>query len=162
VSARVAVFGGTFDPVTHGHLDLVRRGAALFDRLVVCVSARGRDTLFTLEERLALLRPLVADLPGVQVRPFEGLLVDAARRLGASALLRGIRGATDLEVELQMAQANRDLAPDLETVFLAPSAATSRVSSTLVRQVGLLGGDVDAWVAPAVAAAIAAKRAARG
>ena len=156
----VAVYGGTFDPVTLGHLDLVGRGARLFARLFVCVSAEGRATWFPAEERAALVREAVRDLPNVSVALFRGLLVEEARRQGATVLLRGVRGAKDLDAELPMAFANRALAPALETVFLAPSPALALVSSSLVREVAQLAGDVSAWVPPGVASAVARRRAA--
>jgi pantetheine-phosphate adenylyltransferase len=152
---RIAVFGGTFDPVTLGHLDLVRRGAALFDRLVVCVAAEGRATRFPAEVRAALVKEAVKGLLNVEVSTFRGLLAVEARRHGARVLLRGVRGGKDLEAELPMAFANRALAPELDTLFLAPSPAYALVSSSLVREVAALGGDVAAWVSPHIAAAFA-------
>jgi pantetheine-phosphate adenylyltransferase len=162
MNETVAVFAGTFDPLTLGHLDLVRRGAALFARLVVCVSAEGRATLFSAEERRALVAEAVAGVPGVSVSLFRGLLVDEARRHGARVLLRGVRGGKDLEAELPMAFANRALEPRLDTVFLTPAPAYALVSSSLVREVNALGGDPSAWVPPHVARALAARRAAAG
>lgn len=152
---HVALFPGTFDPVTHGHLDLVRRGARIFDAVVVAVAEGGGRTHFALRERLRLLEGLVAPYANVDVQPFEGLLVDFARRVGADVLLRGVRGVRDYEYELEMAWANRGLAPEIETVFLAPSPQVALVSSSLVREVASLGGDVSAWVPPSVAAALA-------
>jgi pantetheine-phosphate adenylyltransferase len=151
---RTAVFPGTFDPVTLGHLDLVRRGARLFDRLVVAVAEEGKETLFPVEERVALLRSAVADLPSVSVEPFSGLVVELARRRGATVLLRGVRTFQDWEYELRMAHTNRALAPDVETLFLVPSAPHAFLSSSLTREVASLGGDVSAFVPPGVAAAI--------
>lgn len=162
MSDTVAVFAGTFDPITLGHLDLVRRGADLFSRLVVCVSAEGRSTLFSAEERRALVTEAVAGLPRVGVSLFRGLLVDEARRQGARVLLRGVRGGKDLEAELPMAFANRAMEPRLDTLFLAPAPAYALVSSSLVREVNGLGGDPSAWVPPHVARALAARRAAGG
>ena len=153
----VAVFAGTFDPFTLGHLDLVQRGAALFERLVVCVSAEGRATWFTAQERLALVREAVAELKNVEVSLFRGLLVTEARRHGASVLLRGVRGGKDLEAELPMAFANRAMAPELETLFLTPAPAFALVSSSLVREVSALGGDASAWVPAHVGRALAAR-----
>lgn len=153
--ARVALYPGTFDPVTHGHLDLVRRGARIFDAVVVAVARGSGGTHFPLEARVRMLESLVAPYENVEVRPFEGLLVDFARAVGASVLLRGVRGVRDLEYEMEMACANRELAPDVETVFLAPSPRIAYVSSSLVREVASLGGDVSAWVPPAVVAALA-------
>jgi pantetheine-phosphate adenylyltransferase len=154
LTGATALYAGTFDPVTNGHLDLIRRGAALFDRLVVCVSAEGRGTHFGLEERVALLRPLVADLSRVVVEPFHGLVVEAARRHGARVMLRGLRAPRDWEYELPMAYANASLAPEIETVFLACTPGTSMISGSLVREVAALGGDVSAWVPPSVAEAL--------
>lgn len=157
----VAVFGGTFDPVTLGHLDLVRRAVRLFGRVVVCVAAEGRATLFSPDERAGFLREALADVPGASVTTFTGLLVDEARRQGATVLVRGVRGAKDLDAELPMAFANRALAPGLETVFLSPTPANALVSSSLVRQVAQLGGDVSAWVPAPVVAALARRRSPR-
>lgn len=156
--SRTALFPGTFDPVTLGHLDLVERALRVFDAVVVGVSARGRETLLPLEARVALLRAAVAGWPAVRVQPFSGLVVHFARAQGATALLRGVRGLGDWEVELQMATANRHLGGGLETVFLPPSPGTARVSSSLVREVHALGGDVAAWVPPGVVAALDAHR----
>jgi pantetheine-phosphate adenylyltransferase len=157
--SRTAVFAGTFDPVTSGHLDVVRRAATLFDELIVCVAREGRATLFPVEERVRLLETSIADRGRIRVEAFSGLLVAQARRLGARVLVRGVRGPQDLESELQMAYANRSLAPEIDTVFLVPSPGNALVSSTLVREVARLGGDVSAWVPPAVAEAIAGLRA---
>lgn len=157
MSDLVGLFGGTFDPPTFGHLDLVRRGARLCDRLVVAVAPSGATTHFSREERVALFAALVPDLPSVVVEPFDGLLVEHARRRGARLLLRGVRGVRDWEYEREMAFANRALAPGVETVFLVPSAEVALVSSSLVREVAALGGEVSAWVAPAVAAALRAR-----
>lgn len=144
---RVAVYPGTFDPVTNGHLDLADRGRRHFDRLVMAL-LRNEDKapLFSFDERLELLRGAVARWPDVQVDSFDGLLVDYARRVGASVILRGIRAVTDLEYEMQMAMMNRRLEPQLETVFLVPSEAYSYVSGRLVREVARLGGSVKGLV----------------
>jgi pantetheine-phosphate adenylyltransferase len=157
MSEHVALYPGTFDPVTHGHLDLVRRGAGIFDALIVAVSTASGRTHFTLDERLGMLEAQVAPYENVSIQSFDGLLVEFARRVGATVLLRGVRGVRDYEYELEMAWANRGLAPELETVFLAPSPQVALVSSSLVREVASLGGDVSAWVAPAVVAALAAR-----
>lgn len=156
MTERVALYPGTFDPVTLGHLDLVRRGVRLFDRLIVCVAEDGRSTWLPQARRVSLLQDAVQGLEHVEVEPFRGLLVENARRRGACALLRGVRTVRDFEYELEMAFANRDLAPAIETVFLAPSAATALVSSTIVREVASLGGDVTPWVPPGVAEALQA------
>lgn len=157
MSDRVALFPGTFDPVTRGHLDIVRRAAALFDRLVVAVASAGKDTLFGADERVALFAANVGDLPSVRVVRFDGLLVDLARRERAVALLRGVRSYQDWEYELRMMQMNRHLAPGLETLFLAPAVEHAFLASSLVREVAALGGDVTDLVPPNVAAALASK-----
>ncbi len=149
-----ALLPGTFDPVTYGHLDLVRRGARLFDALIVCVGSSRPGTWLAQDERAALIRPLVADLATVTVEPFDGLLVEHARRRGATVLLRGVRTVRDYEYELEMAVANGRLAPGVETLLMAPSPETAMVSSTLVREVASLGGDVSAWVPPSVLEAL--------
>lgn len=151
---RIALYPGTFDPVTLGHLDLIRRGAALFDRLLVCVTVDGSATLLPQSERVALIEAQVEGLPNVEVEAFSGLVVEHARRRGAKALLRGVRTVRDFEYELEMAFANRELEGALETLFLAPSPATALVSSTIVREVASLGGDVTPWVPPGVAEAL--------
>lgn len=158
MAVRVALFPGTFDPVTLGHVDVVRRGARLFDRVVVAVASTGKATWFPVEQRVALARAAVADVPGAEVEPFDGLLVGFARRHGAGAILRGVRSYQDWEYELRMLQMNRHLAPELETVFLAPAVEHAFVSSTLVREVASLGGDLRGLVPPAVAAVLAQRR----
>jgi len=154
MSEHVAVFPGTFDPVTHGHLDLIRRGSAIFDALIVAVSDGSGRSHFPHDERVGMLAALVVPYANVSVQPFDGLLVEFAQRVGATVLLRGVRGVRDYEYELEMAWANRGLAPEVETVFLAPSPQVALVSSSLVREVEALGGDVSAWVPPAVVAAL--------
>jgi pantetheine-phosphate adenylyltransferase len=153
--SRIAVYPGTFDPVTHGHLDLIERGRRHFDRLVIAI-LRNEDKrpLFSVEERAALLREAVAAWGNVSVDAFDGLLVDYAAQQGASMILRGIRAVTDLEYEMQMAMMNRRMRADLETVFLVPSEAYSYVSSRLVREVARLGGSVEGLVPPNVARAL--------
>jgi pantetheine-phosphate adenylyltransferase len=140
---RTAVYPGTFDPVTNGHLDLVQRGLRHYDRLVLAVlNNADKQPMFSVEERTVLLRSAVEGWDGVEVDQFDGLLVDYAEKVGASVILRGIRAVTDFEYELQMAMMNRRLRPELETVFLVPSEKYSYVSSRLVREVARLGGDL--------------------
>ncbi len=154
----LAIYPGTFDPVTLGHLDLVRRGAALFGRLLVAVGTRvDKKTLFTAEERVALLREAVAGIQGVEVEAFEGLVADFARARGATVLLRGVRNGGDFEYEGRMAVTNARLAPGLETLLLVAEPQTAFLSSTLVREITAAGGDLDAFVPPCVARALRGK-----
>ena len=157
VTTRTALFAGTFDPVTNGHIDVIRRAAPLFDRLIVAVSKGGKSTLFTSEERVSLLRQEVLDVAGVEVVPFDGLLVAFARERGAKVLVRGVRTFQDWEYELRMVQMNRHMAPELETVFLAPSVENAFLSSTLIREVASLRADLEGLVPTAVARALEAK-----
>ncbi len=146
-----AIYPGSFDPVTNGHLDLIERASRLFDRLIVALLTNPeKDPLFSLEERVEMLREVVAHLPNVEVETFDGLLVDYARRRGGRVLLRGIRAVSDYEYELQMALMNRNLAPDIETVFMLPSEAYSYLSSRLVKEVARLGGSIKELVPAAV------------
>ncbi|MEW6694467.1 Phosphopantetheine adenylyltransferase [Tepidimonas thermarum] len=149
---RTAVYSGTFDPITLGHEDVIRRAASLFDRLIVAVAvAHHKQTLFALEERLAMAAAALADCPGVRVLPFEGLIMDFCRTHGAVAVVRGIRNVTDFDYEAQMAAMNAKLLPTVQTVFLLPSPPVQCISSTLVREIAKLGGDVTAMVSPGVA-----------
>jgi pantetheine-phosphate adenylyltransferase len=155
---RIAVFAGSFDPVTLGHVDLVRRGLAVADRVVVAVSVNAsKQPLFSLDERAAMFREALSGEPRVEVAALDGLLVAFAERVGATLLLRGLRTGGDFDYELGMAQMNRHVAPAVDTVFLAPSPALGFVSSTLVREVARLGGDVDSLVPPGVARALRAR-----
>ena len=160
-SGRVAVFAGSFDPITRGHEELMRRALRFADQLIVAVAVNlSKQPLFSFDERVALITASVGDEPRIQVRQFQGLLVDFARSAGASMLVRGLRTASDFEYEYQMAMMNRYLAPALETVFLLPSHETAFVSASLVREVARFGGDVSRFVHPAVATALATKRSA--
>lgn len=153
-----AVYAGTFDPMTLGHLDVATRAAHVFERLTVAVAEDPRKTLlFSVEERLELARTSVAGLANVEVVPFGGLLVNWARNRGIHTLIRGLRAFSDFEYEFQMALTNRKLAPDIETMFLMPNEDFSYVSSSMVREIAALGGDVDKFVPPAVAAALKRK-----
>ena len=146
-----AIYPGSFDPITNGHLDLIVRGCHLFDRLIVAILRNEtKQPLFSVEERIEMLREVVDCYPNVAVDSFEGLLVDYAARKGATVLLRGIRAISDYEYELQMALMNRRLHPDIETVFMMASEAHSFISSRLVKEVFGLGGDIGGLVPPPV------------
>ncbi len=145
--STVAIYPGTFDPITLGHVDLIKRAVHLFDRLILAISAGSRKTpLFTLAERLELARTLAADLPHVEVDSFDGLLVDYVRRKKACVVLRGLRAFSDFEYEFQMTLTNRKMAPDVETLFLMPNEIYSYVSSSMVREIATLGGDAGMFV----------------
>lgn len=147
----VAVYPGTFDPVTNGHLDLVQRCAPLVDKLVVSVLANDtKSPLFSPEERVQMLRDVLAVYPNVEIDSFDGLLIDYARRKGARLILRGIRAISDYEYELQMALMNRRLAPEIETMFMMAGEAHSFISSRLVKEVIRLGGNISGLVPPSV------------
>jgi pantetheine-phosphate adenylyltransferase len=155
---RIAVYPGSFDPVTRGHEDLIRRCRRFADHVIVAVARNGsKSPLFTVDERMALLRAVVGPEPGVEVQSFDGLLVDFARRVGASMVVRGVRAVSDFEYEFQMAYMNRELWTALETVFLVPALHLTFLSSSLVREVARLGGDVSAFVHPEVNKALRAK-----
>ena len=158
VQERHGVFPGTFDPVTFGHLDLIQRAAVLFDRLTIIVAAHhDKRHVLSVEERVALLREATAGESHVEVAAMDGLLVDSARSLGATAIVRGIRSAADLEYERQLALTNRAMATDIETVLLFSSPEHAHVSSTLVRQIARLGGDLSPFVPPPVIEALAGR-----
>lgn len=153
-----AVFPGTFDPITLGHQDLIRRSALLFPRVVVAVAAaHHKKTMFSLEERLDTVREVFADNPAIGVAPFTGLVRDFAVAQGARVMVRGVRSVTDFDYETQLAGMNRALAPDVDTVFLTPDARYLYISSTLVREIATLKGDVRPFVSPAVWARLQAK-----
>ena len=151
----IAVYSGTFDPLTLGHEDVVRRSAQLFDQVVIAVAvAHHKKTMFTLDERLAMAQAVAGSMPGVKVLPFTGLLRDFVVAQGARAIVRGIRSVTDYDYETQMAGMNRYLAPDVDTVFLNTSAQYQHISSTLVREIATLGGDVSGLVSAPVLQAL--------
>ncbi len=159
---RAAIYPGTFDPITLGHLDVMSRAALVFDRLVVAVAESPRKKLwFDLPERLSMVRDATAKLANIEVISFDGLLVEFARRQGIGILVRGLRAFSDFEYEFQMALSNRKLAPDVETVFLMASDTYSYVSSSVVREVSELGGDISVLVPPGVQNALERKRASR-
>jgi pantetheine-phosphate adenylyltransferase len=153
-----AMYPGTFDPVTRGHEDLVRRATKLFDEVVVAIATNPDKTpLFSLEERVALASDVLKDLPGVSVTGYEGLTVDFARERGLFAIIRGLRAVSDFEYEFQLATMNRHLTDQVETVFLTPTENYTFVSSSLVREIARLGGDVSPFVHPRVAEGLTEK-----
>jgi pantetheine-phosphate adenylyltransferase len=155
--SRTAVYPGSFDPITKGHEDLIHRSLGFVDRVVVAVAVNvAKQPLFSLEERVALIRACVAD-QRVEVQSFDGLLVDFAKRVGATVIVRGLRAVSDFEYEFQMALMNRNLGPHIETVFLVPAFDLTYLSSSLVREVARFGGDVSALVHPAVQQALKRK-----
>lgn len=142
-----AVYPGSFDPVTYGHLDIIRRSRSLADELIVGVlSNKAKTPLFSVEERVKMLEEMTKNMPGVKVVPFEGLLIDFAKEMSAGIVVRGLRAVTDFEYELQMAQTNNKLSPELETVFLTTSLEYSYLSSTIVKEVAAFGGDISQFV----------------
>ena len=148
---KIVLYPGTFDPITNGHLDLIERAAHLFDKVVVAVAdSHGKNPLFDVKTRIELVKKVVKNIPGVEVCGFKGLLVNLAKEKSAIALLRGLRAVSDFEYEFQLANMNRHLAPELESLFLTPSEQYSFISSTLVREVASLGGDVSEFVPLAV------------
>lgn len=155
---RIAIYPGSFDPPTRGHEDLIRRSLALADKVIVAVAVNvAKEPLFSVEDRLTMLRSAVGDEPRVTFQSFEGLLADFARKVGASMVVRGLRAVSDFEYEFQMALMNRQLHPALETVFLVPALDLTYLSSSLVREVARFGGDVSALVHPSVASALSAR-----
>ncbi|MDP2035074.1 MAG: pantetheine-phosphate adenylyltransferase [Polaromonas sp.] len=153
--SRIAVYSGTFDPFTLGHADVVRRAAGLFDGVIIGVAAaHHKKTLFSLEQRLAQVRAETRGMSQVSVLPFDGLIMDFCAAQQAVAVVRGIRNITDFDYEAQMAAMNRKLRPQVETVFLLPDAPLQCISSTLVREISKLGGDVTQMVSPDVATAL--------
>lgn len=153
-----AVYPGTFDPITSGHEDLMRRAASLFDRLVLAVAAgHHKRTMFGVDERLSMAREVALPYANVEVLPFDGLLSDFMGRQGAKVVIRGLRAVSDFEYEFQMAGMNRHLMPQVETVFMTPSDQYQFVSATFVREIATLGGDVSKFVAPSVLACLHAR-----
>jgi len=155
-----AVYPGTFDPFTRGHEDLVRRAATLFDQVVLGIAdSRAKRPFFTLEERVAMAKDILGELNNVQVIGFSGLLINFVRQQGARVVVRGLRAVSDFEYEFQLAGMNRNLWPEMETVFLTPSEQHMFTSATLVREIAILGGDVAEFVHPQVAQKLKAKAA---
>ena len=150
-----AIYPGTFDPITNGHSDLIERATRLFDRTIVAVAASSKKSpRFNLDERIALAQGVLADLNGVEVVGFDNLLADFARQQEVNVILRGLRAVSDFEYEFQLAGMNRKLAPEIETMFLTPAEEYTFISSSLVREVSSLGGDVSQFVHPMVDAAL--------
>ena len=146
------VYPGSFDPVTYGHIDIIKRASLLCDRLIVGILInRSKSPLFDIEERTALLREAVKDIPNVEIRTFSGLTIDFAHECGASFMIRGLRAVTDFDYELQLSQTNRKLAPDVDTVFLTTSLQYAYLSSSIVKEVASYGGDISEFVPPFVA-----------
>ena len=161
--AKIAIYPGTFDPLTRGHEDLIRRGSKIFDQLIVGVAdSRNKKPFFTLEERIEMASEVLSHYPNVKVLGFSGLLKDFVRENQGNVILRGLRAVSDFEYEFQMAGMNRYLLPDVETMFMTPAATLQSVSSTLIREISQLGGDVAPYVAPMVLERLQQKRAARG
>lgn len=152
------VYPGTFDPLTRGHEDVVRRAAGLFGEVVVAVATSRSITMFTLDERVAMAREIFADFNNVKVEGFDGLLMNYVRTQNARAVLRGLRAVSDFEYEFQMAGMNRSLHPDVETVFLTPAEQYTFISASMVREIARFGGDVSKFVSPSVAARLIAKK----
>ena len=155
---RKAIYPGSFDPITNGHLDVLQRTVGIFDELVIGVALdNAKSSLFSLDERVALIKEATKKIKHVQVKPFEGLLVDFAKREKAVALVRGLRAVSDFEFEFQLALMNRKLEPNLETVFLMPREELTYISSRLVKEIARLGGDIDLFVPSNVAKALREK-----
>ena len=146
-----AIYPGSFDPVTLGHMDIIKRASSLFDRLIIAVlNNRAKTPLFSVEERVKMLEEVTKDLPNVEVKSFGGMTVDFARECGANALVRGLRAITDFEYELQIAQLNRVMDPDIDTVFLTTNLKYAYLSSSSVKEVAAYGGDISHFVTPYV------------
>jgi pantetheine-phosphate adenylyltransferase len=159
---RIAIYPGSFDPLTNGHVDIIERGARIFDKIIVAILANVEKTpLFSESERVELIREVFKAAPNVQVDTFDGLLVDYAQRKHASVLVRGLRAVSDFEYEFQMALMNRHLAPGIETVFMMPAEQYTYISSRLIKEVFMLNGQIDGLVPPIVEERLHAKRAGR-
>ena len=156
--ATIAIYAGSFDPITKGHEDLIHRSCEFVDKLVVAVANNSsKKPLFSPDERVELIRQAVGDQECVEVRQFQGLLVNFAREVGASLIIRGLRAVSDFEYEFQMALMNRNLSPGLETVFMVPSVETTYISSSIIREIAQFGGELEGLVHPAIAQALRAK-----
>ena len=154
----IAIYAGSFDPLTRGHEDLIRRSCEFVDELVVAIANNvNKKPLFTLDERMSLIRSAVGENKKIQIKTFDGLLVDFAKQVGASLIIRGLRAVSDFEYEFQMALMNRHMSPGLETVFMVPSVETTYISSSVVREVAQHGGKLEGLVHPSVAEALRRK-----
>lgn len=158
MAMRIAIYAGSFDPITRGHEDLIHRSLEFVDRVIVAVANNSsKQPLFTIEERVALIEEALGENARIDVKSFSGLLVDFAKRENANLLIRGLRAVSDFEYEYQMALMNRHLSPKLETVFMVPSVETTYISATLIREIARFGGDLTQLVHPAVAEALRKK-----
>jgi len=156
---RNAIYPGTFDPITNGHHDLVRRAASIFDRVMVAIASNpNKAPMFTLEQRVDMARRVLADVPNVEVIGYSGLTVDCAREHGLTVVIRGLRAVSDFEFEFQLANMTRHLSPDIESVFMTPQEQYTFISSTLVREIAVLGGNVSEFVHPLVEVELKRKR----
>jgi pantetheine-phosphate adenylyltransferase len=154
----IAIYPGTFDPITNGHVDLVSRASKLFDKVIVAIAINpGKTPTFDLNERVDLAQQTLAEMTNVEISGFEGLLVDVAKQQNANVIIRGLRAVSDFEHEFQLASMNRKMEPDVETLFLTPAEQFAYISSSLVREIASLGGDVSDFVAPCVAAKLKSK-----
>ena len=158
LNKRTAIYAGTFDPLTRGHEDIIRRAVGLFDHVIIAIAAsKAKRPFFSLEERVEMAREVLSPYPNAEVCSFDGLLMNFLHEKGAKVILRGLRAASDFEYEFQMAGMNRNLYPDVETVFLTPSEQYMFISATMVREIAVLGGDVSKFVQPAIASRLRAK-----
>lgn len=154
----IAIYPGTFDPITNGHIDLVSRASKLFDKVIVAIAINpGKTPTFNLNERIDLAKQTLLEMTNVEVCGFEGLLVDVAKQKNADVIIRGLRAVSDFEHEFQLASMNRKMEPDVETLFLTPAEQFAYISSSLVREIASLGGDVSDFVAPCVATELKSK-----
>ena len=155
---KIAVYPGSFDPVTLGHIDIIKRTATMFDKVIIGVlNNRAKSPLFTAEERVELLKEVTGDIPNAEVQAFKGLLIDFVRQNHANVIVRGLRAITDFEYELQMAQTNRVIAPEIDTIFLTTNLKYSYLSSSIVQEIAEYDGDISAFLHPAAAARVRAK-----